>query len=244
MRGTPGEAASLKRSASPGPPPEETCGERGGCEGGGFSERSPSLALPPEERLAFGLGHFFGVGSACKVGAFPINLVVVAAADRAAVTCQRWVRDKPISRGSEGVAGAIGKPPPRARRHEIPRPQTHLLGTLRRRISHARQRMTEDTPPHRKVTAALSAAVTTTPKHGKRAHLAWARKSEGRVKLIPSRSSGEGVWGRGASLREAASPPSSPKRSSSEGGPGEGKDSHSRQWRLSMAVFLNRNKRP
>ena len=24
----------------------------------------------------------------------------------------------------------------------------------------------------------------------------------------------------------------------------EGKDSHSRQWRLSMAVFLNRNKRP
>ena len=31
---------------------------------------------------------------------------------------------------------------------------------------------------------------------------------------------------------------------SSGGGPGEGKDSHSRQWRLSMAVFLNRNKRP
>ena len=35
----------------------------------------------------------------------------------------------------------------------------------------------------------------------------------------------------------------SPSRSSG-GGPGEGKDSHSRQWRLSMAVFLNRNKRP
>ena len=29
-----------------------------------------------------------------------------------------------------------------------------------------------------------------------------------------------------------------------EGSGGEGKDSHSRQWRLSMAVFLNRNKRP
>ena len=27
-------------------------------------------------------------------------------------------------------------------------------------------------------------------------------------------------------------------------GAGGGKDSHSRQWRLSMAVFLNRNKRP
>ena len=44
----------------------------------------------------------------------------------------------------------------------------------------------------------------------RRAQLAWARKSEGSVKLIPSRSSGEGVWGRGASLREAASPPESP----------------------------------
>ena len=40
--------------------------------------------------------------------------------------------------------------------------------------------------------------------------LAWARKSEGRTKPIPSYSSGEGVWGRGASLREAASPPEFP----------------------------------
>ncbi len=30
----------------------------GYCEGGGFSERSPSLALPPEERLAFELRLF------------------------------------------------------------------------------------------------------------------------------------------------------------------------------------------
>ena len=44
----------------------------------------------------------------------------------------------------------------------------------------------------------------------RRAHAAWAHKSEGRVKPIPSYSSGEGVWGRGASLREAASPPESP----------------------------------
>ena len=29
------------------------------CEGGGFSERSPSLALPPEEQLAFELCGFF-----------------------------------------------------------------------------------------------------------------------------------------------------------------------------------------
>ena len=37
----------------------------------------------------------------------------------------------------------------------------------------------------------------------------------------------------------------SPNASRSSGGSArEGKDSHSRQWRLSMAVFLNRNKRP
>ena len=52
-----------------------------------FSKRSSSLALPPEERLAFGLGRFFGVGSACELGASPISLVVVTAADRAAATC-------------------------------------------------------------------------------------------------------------------------------------------------------------
>ena len=42
---------------------------------------------------------------------------------------------------------------------------------------------------------------------GNRTQLAWAHKSEGTHKPIPSYSSGEGVWGRGASLREAASPP-------------------------------------
>ena len=42
---------------------------------------------------------------------------------------------------------------------------------------------------------------------GNHTHLAWARKSVGKTKPIPSYSSGEGVWGRGASLREAASPP-------------------------------------
>ena len=78
-----------------------------------------------------------------------------------------------------------------------------------------------------------------------RAHLAWAYKSEGTHKPIPSHSSGEGVWGRGASLREAASPPASPQNVIFSGGSARrGKDSHSRQWRLSMAVFLNRNKRP
>ena len=40
----------------------------------------------------------------------------------------------------------------------------------------------------------------------RRTALAWAHKSKGTHKPIPSYSSGEGVWGRGASLREAASP--------------------------------------
>ena len=45
---------------------------------------------------------------------------------------------------------------------------------------------------------------------GSRAQLAWGCKSGEKDKPIPSYSSGEGVWGRGASLREAASPPESP----------------------------------
>ena len=45
----------------------------------------------------------------------------------------------------------------------------------------------------------------------------------------------------GAQVRRAAQAYSQPLFGR---GPGGGKDSHSRQWRLSMAVFLNRNKRP
>ena len=47
---------------------------------------------------------------------------------------------------------------------------------------------------------------------GNHAQLAWARTSQRAVKSIPSRSSGEGVWGGGASLREAASSPESPSQ--------------------------------
>ena len=39
-------------------------------------------------------------------------------------------------------------------------------------------------------------------------------------------------------------PPQTPAALRAKGSGEEGKDSHSRQWRLSMAVFLNRNKRP
>ena len=60
------------------------------------------------------------------------------------------------------------------------------------------------------VAAALSAAVTTTKPIGDRAHLSGGTKSEEPYTPNASYSSGEGVWGRGASLREAASPPESP----------------------------------
>ena len=46
----------------------------------------------------------------------------------------------------------------------------------------------------------------------RRVHTAWAHKSERKVKPIPIRSSGGGVWGGGASLREAAASPESPQR--------------------------------
>ncbi len=83
------------------------------------------------------------------------------------------------------------------------------------------------------------------PKTRKRAQLAWALKSGGKVKPIPSRSSGErGLGGRGFSQRSRLSPQNFPHHMLFGRGPGGGKDSHSRRWRLSMAVFLNRNKRP
>ena len=78
------------------------------------------------------------------------------------------------------------------------------------------------------VAAALSAAVTTTKQQETASTLQAEPAKEKAHPPSASRSSGEGVWGGGG------------EKGSGE----EGKDSHSRQWRLSMAVFLNRNKRP
>ena len=100
-------------------------------------------------------------------------------------------------------------------------------------------------PPPRTSAAALSAAVDSTPKQENRAPVTWARTSKGTNPPIPSHSSGEGGLGGEALLLEKrplppAVPPPPLFGREREGG----KDSHSRQWRLSMAVFLNRNKRP
>ena len=58
--------------------------------------------------------------------------------------------------------------------------------------------------------AALSAAVTSTKPIGDRIYSQAEAGRKHRTKPNASCSSGEGVWGRGASLREAASPPESP----------------------------------
>ena len=69
----------------------------------------------------------FGLVRPCELGVISYKVVVVTAADRAAVTNQRWSTHKLKSERPEGVAGAIGKPPPRVRRREI------LLVFFRRR---------------------------------------------------------------------------------------------------------------
>ena len=69
------------------------------------------------------------------------------------------------------------------------------------------------------VAAALSAAVTTTNQQETAPNLAGGTQAR-RKRPTPNatRSSGEGGWGRGASLREAASPPASPPPVISSGG--------------------------
>ena len=120
------------------------------------------------------------------------------------------------------MAGAIGKlpdglrPPPRLRRGEILTPHGRGGSVSRRDLIQAYRRPTA---------------------------LAWARNSQRTDEPIPSCFPGGSA--REGPFSERPPPSHSSHRfHSSGGGPGEGKDSHSRQWRLSMAVFLNRNKRP
>ena len=91
MRYSGGEA-SLAEKPLPRAPSEEAVGDDGGCEGGGFSERSPSLALPPEERLAFELGGFFYLVPPASWARGRCGVAEVTAADRAAAPIQRRER--------------------------------------------------------------------------------------------------------------------------------------------------------
>ena len=98
-------------------------------EAASLREAPPSRSLPKSGwRLA---GLFLHRWFRLRVWLFPIGLVEVTAADRAAATVRRLISLLAYKWGPEGVAGAIGKlpdglrPPPRFRRDEsLPRPQT------------------------------------------------------------------------------------------------------------------------
>ena len=188
-------------------------------------------------------------------GPFPCELVEVTAADRAAATClcwkthhsrRLWGRGRfskrsasppdPLSRrvaGNRLIAScelvhpcSVGRSLAswlRSRRlTEPPRPANYCPRRGRRFPKGDRKALWSP-PQRRNPPRCIGRGGSVSrrdlnPAARPRAQLAWARKSEARVKPIPSRSSG--------------------------GSAREGKDSHSRQWRLSMAVFLNRNKRP
>ena len=70
-------------------PPEETVQDGTGGEAASLREAPLPQTPSPEERLAFELGRFCLLGSACEVGASPIGWVAVTAADRAAATMRR-----------------------------------------------------------------------------------------------------------------------------------------------------------
>ena len=183
MGGTPGEAASLKRSGLPRAPSRRE-GTNGGCEGGGFSERSPSLALPPEERLAFGLCASTGLVPPERWARFLARLL--------------WSRrltepPRPANAGERKVLELAYH----QKCHDGANTSWHFCKILQRQ------------PTRRMSAAALSAAVDAHNSNGEH-HPSGGTKPAEAHKPNASRSSGEGVWGRGASLREAASPPESP----------------------------------
>ena len=200
--------------------------ETGVCEGGGFSERSsatsigaacgrlfrlrktamlsrhrrlwlsfPSLALPPEERLAFSGVCFCIVGSACECGRSPIGLVESTAADRAAADMRGGERatsriSQKCHDGFTVMAFFDSKrlPPQRkqscAAAHDggySPTPQGRG-GSVSRRDHN--QAIRNRTPTRRGIL--------------------YGRKDQLELQPLFGR---EGSGGRGASLREAASPP-------------------------------------
>ncbi len=140
----------------------------------------------------------------CNVGAVPCEFVEVTAADRAAATvraeggriCGRG-RLSPLRRRDGGRSPSGSFPIT----HATPSAPTYRL------VSNIKYQM-----KRWQVAAALSAAVTATKPIGDRPHSqAEPTKKKSRTPNA-SRSSGEGVWGGGASLREAASSPESPSK--------------------------------
>ena len=92
-------------------------------------------------------------------------------------------------------------------------------------------------PTHRKGRGGAVSRRDHNPLAGNHPHLSGGTNSEEAAPPNASRSSGEGVWGRGASLREAASPPESPTPQTSSGGSARG--GASRREAASLAYLLH-----
>ena len=123
-------------------------------------------------------------------GSFPRRRMVAAALS-AAVTGMKLIGETPASRGAGGD---------QSKRKGAPRTPPAL-----------RERRFSPSPPagsdSREVAAALSAAVDHNQAYWRAPHLSGGTNYAETTPPNATRSSGEGVWGRGASLREAASPP-------------------------------------
>ena len=142
---------------SPAPPPEEDfCLGNSGGEAASLREAPLPQTPSPEEQLAFELGL-----SSLLVP--PVSWAWLSAAG----LWSRRLTEPPrpayvglgykfISRGPEGVAGAIGKPPPRARRREIPTPHGRGGSVSRRDLTQVYRR-------HAHLSGGTNSAETSTP---------------------------------------------------------------------------------
>ncbi len=172
---------------------------REGARGRGFSQRSRlprKFRMSPISSYSSGEGGW-GRGASLREAASPPE----SPYPTSFIRCRRWF---PSFCGRRGEVAA-----------EPPQVSVSCLSGTRRWLS--------DCPRHPfgSLTFELVSYLTLAGRGGsvsrrdhnqtyrRRVHAAWAHKTEGKTKPIPSYSSGEGVWGRGASLREAASPPES-----------------------------------
>ena len=167
-------------------PPRPCVGDTVSCEGGGFSERSPSLALPPEEQLEISLSLPPNLRPHARWAQFPV--------------CRLWSR-------------RLTEPP---RPANMPRPfeATHSSKPpLKGEVSAVGGRR-GSVPPRRMVAAALSAAVTSHKLIGDTPHSQAEPPMKYRTKPNASRSSGVGgLGGEGLLSEKPPLPPASPPQS-------------------------------
>ena len=169
------------------PPRPAAVRERGGgCEGGGFSERSPSLALSPEERRGIGLTLPTSLRVPASWARFPTN----------------WLWSRRLTE------------PPRpayARERKKLQRMRNLISTVNDNASCAVAEGNQQPHPKAARPRRLCQPPGTQPPSSKSLHLSGGTPSEEAHNSNASCSSEErGLGGEAASLREAASPPSVP----------------------------------